>query len=208
MNNKLGKISSVVTGIAVLSFALSMIVGTIFTSCLSSIFIAIGFVPFMCSIFAVNKKDERKAIGYTGIIFAAVYAVIILLVYYAECTTVRMNTSLSEEALSIISYGHIGSLFFNYDLLGYGFMALTTFFMAFLVEPSSKSDRVFRWMLWIHGIFFISCFFVPMFPVFTASTSGADDNIGVILLEIWCAYFIPICILGYKYFSNMEKKRI
>jgi multidrug efflux pump subunit AcrB len=206
MNIRLGKISSVVTGIAVLSFSLSMLVGTIFTSCLSSIFIAIGFVPFMCSVFAVNKRADNKAIGYTGVSFAAVYAVIILLVYYAECTTVRMNTSLSEEALSIISYGYGGSLFFNYDLLGYGFMALTTFFIAFLVEPSSRADKVFQWMLWIHGIFFISCFIVPMFPVFTAGTSGADDRTGVILLEIWCAYFIPICVLGYKYFSSMDRK--
>lgn len=206
MNIKLGKISSVVTGIAVLSFALSMIIGTIFTSCLSSIFIAIGFIPFMCSIFAVNKRTDNKAIGYTGIAFATVYAVIILLVYYAECTTVRMNTSLSEEVLSIISYGYGGSLFFNYDLLGYGFMALTTFFIAFLVEPSSRADKIFRWMLWIHGVFFLSCFIVPMFPVFTAGTSGADDMTGVILLEIWCAYFIPICVLGYKYFSSLDRK--
>lgn len=206
MNIKLGKISSLVTGIAVFLFALSMIFGTIYTSCLSSIFIAIGFIPFMCSIFAVSKKDDSKAIGYTGIAFAAVYAVLIFLVYYAECTTVRMNTALIEEALSIISFGYGGSLFFNYDLLGYAFMALTTFLMAFLVEPLSKSDRVFRAMLWIHGIFFISCFIVPMFPVFTASTSEATDMTGVILLEIWCAYFIPICVLGYKYFSSLDRK--
>lgn len=208
MNIKLGKIGSVVTGIAVLSFAFSMIVGTIFTSCLSSIFIAIGFLPFMCSIFAVNRREDNKAVGFTGIAFASVYAVLIFLVYYAECTTVRMNTSLSDEALSIISFGYGGSLFFNYDLLGYAFMALTTFLMAFLVEPISKSDKVFKWMLWIHGIFFISCLLVPMFPVFTADTSGADDKTGVILLEIWCAYFIPICVLGYRYFSSMDRNRI
>jgi hypothetical protein len=57
-------------------------------------------------------------------------------------------------------------------------------------------------------ISFISCFIVPMFPVFTAGTSGADDSIGVLLLEIWCAYFIPVCVLGYKYFTGMERKYI
>ncbi len=40
----------------------------------------------------------------------------------------------------------------------------------------------------------------------TAGTSGADDMTGVILLEIWCVYFIPICVLGYKYFSSMVRK--
>lgn len=206
MNIKLGKISSLVTGIAVLSFAISMIAFRgVFASCLSSIFISIGFVPFMCSIFAVNEKPERKAVGYTGIAFSAVYAVIILLVYYAECTTLRLNASLSDEVLSIISYGHTRSLFFNYDLLGYAFMALTTFLMAFLVEPACKADKVFRWMLWIHGGFFLACLFVPMFPVFTADT---ESYIGVVLLEFWCAYFIPVCVLGYRYFCKREGKKI
>jgi len=153
----------------------------------------------MCAIFAINKRSDNKALGYTGLAFAAVYAVIILLVYYAECTTVRMNASLSNEALSIISFGYTGSLFFNYDLLGYAFMSLTTFIMAFLIEPVCKADKVLRRMLWIHGVFFLSCLFVPMFPIFTYGTS---DYIGTILLEAWCAYFLPICVLGYKYFDR------
>ncbi len=200
MNNIIGKIGSAVTGLAVLAFAISMIFGEgVFASCLSSMFIAMGFIPFMCAVFAVNKRDDNKAVGYTGAAFAVIYSTIIFLVYYAECTTIRMNSSLSNEALSIISYGYTGSLFFNYDLLGYAFMALSTFLMGFLVEPHNKADRAFRWMLWLHGVFFLSCFFVPMFPVFTAGTS---DYIGIILLEIWCAYFLPICILGYRYFER------
>ncbi len=135
MNYIVGKIGSMVTGIAVLLFALSMIISnSLFASCLSSMFIAIGFVPFMCGIYAVSKKTDHQALGFTGIVFTSIYAVIILLVYYAECTTVRMNTSLSQEALSLVSYGYTGSLFFNYDLLGYAFMALATFIMGFLVK--------------------------------------------------------------------------
>ncbi|HHW22078.1 MAG TPA: hypothetical protein GXX26_04245 [Clostridiaceae bacterium] len=202
MNISTGKIGSVVTGIAVLAFAISMILSAgVFISCLLSIFIAIGFIPFMCAIFAVNRKSDNKAVGYTGVAFAAVYAVIIFLVYYAECTTVRLNTSLSEEALSIISFGYTGSLFFNYDLLGYAFMSLTTFIMSFLVEPLHKTDKVFQWLLRIHGIFFLSCFFIPMFPLFT---EGKSDMIGTIVLEIWCVYFLPVCVLGYQYFKRKQ----
>lgn len=200
MNTLTGKIGSVLTGAAVLAFAVSMLVTEgVFASCLSSIFIAIGFIPFMCSIAAINKKTENKAVGYTGIAFCVIYAAIIFLVYYAECTTVRLDPSLSNEALSIISFGHTGSLFFNYDLLGYSFMALSTFLMAFLVEPVCRKDRIFRWMLWIHGIFFVPCFFIPMLSVFSAGTS---DTVGIVLLEIWCAYFLPICVLGYEYFKT------
>lgn len=204
MNNKtMGKMGAIITGLAVLSFAVSMIVGffinTLFASCFSSIFIAIGYVLFAVSIFACNHNPEQKAAGLTGISFAIIYAVLILLVYYAECTTVRMNMGLSDEALSIISYGHLGSLFFNYDLLGYGFMGLSTFFIAFLVEPKRKGDKIFRGMLWGHGIFFLPCLLMPMFPIFTPGTSHI---FGTVILEIWCAYFMPVCILGYRYFSG------
>ena len=204
----MGRTGAAITGLAVLSFSVSMVFGLfsnmIFASCLSSIFIAIGFIPFMVSLFSKCKNTDKKAVGLTGIAFAAVYAVIIFLVYYAECTTIRMNSLLSDEALSIISYGHIGSLFFNYDLLGYGFMGLSTFLIGFTIEPKSKGDKVLRGLLWGHGVFFLSCLFMPMFAVFTKGTSNVP---GTILLEIWCAYFIPICILWYRYFRKEQSEK-
>lgn len=204
MNNMtVGKTGAAITGLAVLSFSISMIVGlffnTIFACCLSSIFIAIGYVLFAISLFTHKDIPEKKAVGLSGIAFAVIYAVIIFIVYYAECTTVRMNTALSDEALSIISYGYLGSLFFNYDLLGYAFMGLSTFLISFVVEPRDKGDKAFRLLLRIHGIFFLSCLLVPMFPIFTAGTSNVP---GTILLEIWCAYFLPVCILGFRYFKK------
>ena len=203
MNRVIGKIGAAITGIAVLLFAVSMIFGlftsTIFYSCLSSIFIAIGFVLFIVSLYSINSSKEKSAVGLSSIAFAIIYAVIIFLVYYAECTTIRMNNNLSEEALSIISYGQIGSLFFNYDLLGYAFMGLSTFLIGFTIEPQDKGDKIFGRLLWIHGMFFISCLIVPMFPVFVAGTSNVP---GTVLLEVWCAYFLSICILGYSYFNK------
>lgn len=209
MNQTAGKTGAAITGLAVLSFAASMIVrlfddsiGT-FPSCLSSLFIAIGFVIFICSVLAVNNRPENKAVGIAGIAFAGIYAAIIFLVYFAEITTVRMNNTLSEEALSIISYGYPGSLFFNYDLLGYAMMALSTFLSAFAIIPKNKGDRALKLLLRIHGVFFLPCLIVPMFPVFKA---GAGILPGTILLELWCAYFLPVCILGFRYFRTNENR--
>lgn len=202
MNRIIGKSGAAVTGAAVLAFATAMIVALFvkgdFASCFASIFIALGFVPFVAAVAAIGRGYSRAA-GYAGVAFAAVYAVIVLLVYFAEVTTVRMNARLSNEALSLISYGYTGSLFFNFDLLGYAIMALSTFLTGFTVVPRDKGDNVFRWMLWIHGIFFLSCLIVPLFPVFTPGTSNVP---GTILLEIWCAYFLPVCILGFRYFGH------
>lgn len=57
-------------------------------------------------------------------------------------------------------------------------------------------SKVLQKLLLIHGIFFPSCFIVPMFPIFNANT---ENIVGTILLEIWYVYFLPICILGYNY---------
>ena len=203
MNRKLGRIGALVTGAAVLAFALSMVVGfftpMLFASCLSSMLIAIGYVTFTVALAGINQEAERRGVSYAAVAFSVIYAVLVLLVYYAQCTTLNLNPSMSAEALSLISYGQAGSLFFNYDLLGYGFMGLSTFFAGFVVKPVTGRARALRIMLWIHGAFFPICFIMPMLPVFTG---GGDSSYGTYLLEGWCAYFLPLCLLAYDYFRR------
>lgn len=205
MNKKVGRYGALLTGASVVVFAISMIFSLIkensgsFVSYFSCIFLAIGYIVFACSLYSVNRDDDKKALGIIGLSFGIIYSVIIFIVYYAQCTTVNLNSNLSSETLSIIDYSKLGSLFFNYDLLGYGFMALSTFFISFTINTNNKSSILLKKLLLIHGIFFISCFIMPMFPIFTTST---DNLIGTVLLEIWCMYFLPICILGYKYFDS------
>lgn len=204
-NTTMGKVGSTITGLAIISFAVSMIVGlfldTIFVSCFSSIFIALGFVPFMAALNTISADKSQKACQISAMCFATVYAVLVFIVYYAECTTVRLNAELSEETISVISYGHLGSLFFNYDLLGYAFMALSTFLTGLNLKVFDKSSKLLKILLMIHGVFFISCLFVPMFPIFTP---GVSSSVGTILLLIWCIYFLPICVLGYQYFAKHQ----
>ena len=93
------------------------------------------------------------------------------------------------------------SLFFNYDLLGYAFVGLSTFFVGFSLKPINNNGQWLQRLLWIHGIFFIPCLIVPMLPIFKP---GTDSIIGTILLEFWCIYFLPVCILGWKYIGAKE----
>ena len=45
-----------------------------------------------------------------------------------------------------------------------------------------------RVLLRLHGVFFIACFIMPVFPVLTSDMeSGAI--IGTLVLLVWCAYF-------------------
>lgn len=212
-NTKLGKIGAIIMGASVVAFALAMIIGlvsgwnTAFVSYFVCVFIAVGYIMFAAALAAPSKDKPLMAAGLAGLAFSVVYAVLIFIAYYAMLTTVRMNGTLGEETLSIISYEHLGSLFFNYNLLGYGFMGMSTFFIGFTVTPKNKGDTALRLLLWIHGIFFVSCFLMPMFPLFTSDMAGGDV-IGTLVLLVWCAYFLPISILGGRYFKILSMEQL
>lgn len=198
MNKKIGKISSVVTLLAVLGFSLSMIFKSDFGSYLSSMFIAWGFVPLICS-FAAYSEKETKAFGYAAIAFSSIYATLIMIVYFSQLTSVRF-LDLSQQASQILDYKTFG-LFFSYDLLGYGFMALSTFFISFTIKSSSKGNKWLKTLLLIHGFFVIVCVAMPILGTFKPDMKGGEI-IGTLVLESWCAYFIPICLLSYNYFKK------
>ncbi|NLG02486.1 MAG: hypothetical protein GX567_01415 [Clostridia bacterium] len=198
MNRKIGMYSSIINVIAVVAFALCMIVGSNYGSYLVCIFIAFSFVPMM-STFCHYSSMDKKVAGYIAIVFSAIYAVFILAVYYAQVTAVALD-GLNEQATQIIDYSKFG-LFFSYDLLGYGIMALATFFVGLTVDVKSKTDKFLKWLLIIHGIFFVSCFIMPMLGLFSPNMQGADW-IGVAVLEFWCIYFIPIGVLSFMHFKK------
>ncbi len=201
MNRKIGMYSSIINAAAVACFALSMPFMFNFGSYLSSIFIALSFIPMLCA-FCIYADKGRKLAGYTAIAFAAVYATIILLVYFAQLTTVRLE-SLSQQAAAILDYQNFG-LYFNYDLLGYAMMALGTFFAGLSITPKSTAEKWLKALLMIHGVFFISCLIMPLLGVFSADMQGAYW-IGTALLEFWCIYFIPIGILSFFYFKKQSE---
>lgn len=200
MNKKIGEVSSIINVIAVFSFAICMIIGSNFGSYLSSMFIAFSFIPMVCT-FAFFSKEKSKVSGYTAIGFAAVYVTLIILVYFAQLTVVRVG-GLTEQAVNLLDFQKSG-LFFNYDLLGYGLMALSTFFVGLTIESKSKSDKWLKYLLLIHGVFFISCLFIPMLGVFKADS---PKWIGIAVLEFWCVYFMPVGILSFMHFFKLEEK--
>lgn len=199
MNKKIGVYSAVVNFIAVFCFALSMLFGADHVSYISSMFIAFSFVPMMCG-YAHFAQREAKLAGYVSVAFSAIYTVIILLVYFAQLTTVRLN-DLTQQAALLLDFQQCG-LLFNYDLLGYAVMSLATFFAGLTVKPQTKNDKWLKVLLMVHGVFFISCLIVPMLGIFKADS---PTWIGVAVLEFWCLYFCPISILSFLHFSNCRE---
>lgn len=81
-------------------------------------------------------------------------------------------------------------------------MALSTFFTGLTIDGKTKSDKVLKWLMLIHGIFFIVCLIMPMTGILTQTADSDSSKGGVIALECWCAYFIPIGILSFVHFSK------
>lgn len=199
MNKLISKIGAVIVAVTVFLFAVCMIVKFHFGSYLVCMFLPIGYI-MMAAGFQQECCEARRVSANIGLIFSAIYAVLIFLVYFAQTTSVRLE-DLNEQAARILDYQR-GGLLFNYDLLGYGMMALSTFFIGLSINGDSNSEKWLKYLMMVHGIFFISCFVLPMTGAFTSMATGETGNEGTIALLIWCAYFFPIGVLAYKHFQK------
>jgi hypothetical protein len=198
MNNKVGVISAITVSITVLLFAIGMIIGQSSMSYFVCIILSWGYVTLSCAFYA-KASTSHKVFALAGVAFAIFYAVIIDIVYFTQLTTV-LHKSASEEILQVLSYEHLGSLMFNLNLFGYGIMALSTFMIGMAIIPNTKSDKWLKALLLIHGVFVIPCVILPMLNVFGTMGAGGDI-IGVLVLIVWCAYFLPVGILSWVHFK-------
>lgn len=192
MNKKIGVAGALLNTLAVAGFALSMLVSSLAASYLCSMLIAFSFVPMIAAL-CHNCPSDRRVAGNCAQLFGAVYVVLILAVYFAQLTTVKLG-GLNEQAAQILDYSQFG-LFFSYDLLGYGLMALSTFFAGLTIRPDCRADKWLKALLLIHGVFFVSCLLLPMLGIFHPGMEGAEW-IGTAVLEFWCLYFIPVGVLA------------
>lgn len=199
MNRIIPKKGSALAALTVFLFAIFLIADFPFASYIVCMFLPIGYI-LMAAGFQHESAEERRVSANIGMIFSAIYALLIFLVYFAQTTTVRLE-DINEQALRILDYQK-GGLLFNYDLLGYGMMALSTFFIGLSIKAENIYDKWLKYLMMIHGIFFISCFVMPMTGVFASMANGDNSSGGTIALLFWCAYFIPIAILSYRHFGK------
>ena len=199
MNKTIAKAGAFIVTVSVLLFALCMLIPFDFGSYFVCMLLPIGYI--MAAAGLCKESDEKhKVAAFAGMAFAVVYAGFIFLVYFAQTTSVRLD-GLNEQAIRILDFSR-GGLIFNYDLLGYGMMALSTFFLGLTIEAKTKADKWLQVLMVVHGIFFFPCFILPMTGMFRSMADGENSLGGVIALEFWCAYFTPIGILSFIHFRR------
>lgn len=203
MNQMLPKIGAGIVTAAVFLFAICLLIDFSFGSYLVCMFLPIGYI-MMAAGFYYESDEEHKVAASVGIVFSAVYAVLIFLVYFAQTTTVRLN-DMTEQAIMILDFKR-GGLIFNYDLLGYAMMSLSTFFIGLSIRINCKWDKWLKLLLMIHGVFFFGGFIMPMTGVFSSMSNGDTNMGGIAALIFWCIYFFPIGVLTYKHFGNRRTK--
>lgn len=196
MNQTIAVAGALIATGSVVLFAVCMLIPFRFGSYFVCMLLPIGYI-MMCAGFCVESGEKHRAAAVAGMAFAAVYTVLVVLVYFAQTTSVRLDP-LDEQAMRMLDYS-MGGLFFYYDLLGYGMMALSTFFMGLTIDGKGRADRWLRRLMLAHGLFFFSCFLMPMTGILSGEGSGVG---GIIALEFWCAYFTPIGILSVVHFRK------
>ena len=207
MNRLVSRIGALIVTVTVFFFMVFLIIGFTYGSYFVCLFLPIGYI-IMAAGFQHECSEERKVAANIGLITAAEYAVFIMLVYYSQLTTVSLE-KLDGLTKKVLDY-RSGSLMFNYDLLGYGMMALSTFFIGLSMESATRADKWLRGLMLVHGIFFISCVFMPLTGVFAHMGDGDHYDAspmggGVIALIIWCIYFLPIGILAFIHFGKKDR---
>lgn len=145
MNGRIAGAGAWIATVSVILFAACMLIPFDFGSYFVCMVLPIGYI-MMCGGFYSESHEQRRAAAMVGMVFAAIYAALIFLVYFAQLTTVRLD-ALEGQAVRVLDFSR-GGLLFNYDLLGYGMMALSTFFVGLTIEPRGRAvhrvDKVYK----------------------------------------------------------------
>ena len=194
------KVGSAIVTVTVFLFALFLIINYSMGSFFVCIILPIGFIMMTAGLHNEIECDHKVAANI-GLILAGVYSTFIMLVYFTQLTTVN-NEQLTEQAANLLEMGKCG-LIFNFDLLGYGMMALSTFFTGLSMKAENKTDKWLKALMMIHGVFYFSCTFMPITGIFSEMSSGGDGLGGRLALVAWCVYFLPIGVLSFLHFREI-----
>ena len=174
LNKTIAKVGSGIVTVTVFLFALFLIINYSMGSFFVCLILPLGFI-MMTAGFHNECKNDRKVAANIGLVLSVVYCTFIMLVYFTQLTTVK-NEDLNEQAVNLLAMSRLG-LIFNYDLLGYGIMALSTFFTGLSMKAENKADKWLKALMMIHGVFYFSCTFMPMPLHSRTSSAGVSSTI-------------------------------
>lgn len=202
----IGRAAALCVAIETIIFAFSLIWGLIFHTefdqilgYIASLLLAVSFVMMMAC-FYERTQEQLRILGLLALVLAILYAPFCIANYFLQLTIATLNPlNFSSEVLKAIDFVP-GSPTFALDMLGYGFMCLSTLAAGFVL--TGTRNKILRILCFINGAIALPSFAAPIISGIFRSTSGQANDIGSYILLFWCAVFIPIAVLFMKYFKE------
>jgi hypothetical protein len=164
----------------------------------ASLLLAISVVIMMACFYDVTQ-ERVKIYGLLALVSAILYAPFCISTYFLQLSIVASNPlNLSSEVLRAITFKP-GSPMFAIDMLGYGFLCLSTLAAGFAL--THKKDRALRALSFFHGALVVPTLAAPLISGVFLTTSGETDFTGHFVLLFWCIVFVPIALLFMRYFK-------
>jgi hypothetical protein len=193
MNKKVGMYASIITFLGALCFSINIPLFLLFYNNtfrignhLSCIFIALGFIAMICS-YVAFIKDENKSVGLISLAFSIIYVIVIVILSI-------INIGIIPDRYSNLS-NEIKDILYNLEILGYTFMAMSSFFIGIKLETKNKKELFLKLLLCFQIVFSIIWFISLVNFVY-------HENMLLLMFEIWCLYTVLICIFSFLYFKN------
>ena len=202
----IGRAAALSIAIETTVFAFSLIWGVIFHTefdqnlgYIASLLLAVSVV-IMMTCFYDSTRERLKIFGLLALVSSVIYAPFCISNYFLQLSIVVLNPlNLSGEVLKAIDFKP-GSPTFAMDMLGYGFLCLSTLAAGFALLEAR--DRVLRALCFFHGAIAVPTFAAPIISGIFLSTSGQANDIGSYILIFWCIVFVPIALLFMRYFKE------
>ena len=116
-----------------------------------SLFLGSAFLSMMVAIHQIAPPD-RKVWSLAALVFATVYAVLIILTYFVQLTWVAPRLASGRAAgMEQFLFVPFDSFLYAVDILGYSFMSVATL-CASRVFTGSGIERIARWFLVCNGL--------------------------------------------------------
>ena len=205
----IGRAAALAMVIVTITFAISLIWEVINLSEFAknlgyvvSLLLAISVVIMMACFYDVTR-ERLKIFGLLALVASIIYAPFCISSYFLQLSIVESNPlNLSSEVLKAITFKP-GSPIFAIDMLGYGFLCLSTLAAGFALADTK--DKVLRALCFFHGALVVPTLAAPIISGVFLSTSGETDNTGHYVLLFWCIVFVPIALLFMRYFKEGQR---
>lgn len=202
----LGRTAALSVAIETGAFAFSLVWGLIFHSefdknlgYAASLLLAISVVIMMACFYG-SAQERLRIYAMLALVAAVIYAPLCISNYFLQLSVVALNPlHLSGEVLKAIVFTP-GSPTFALDMLGYGFLCLSTLAAGFALVESR--DRLLRALCFFHGALAIPTIAAPIMSAIFASQGGQANDTGSYVLLFWCVIFLPIAFLFMRYFKE------